>query len=146
MIFLKNLKPIFLASKEDFEDEHEISSLDKNITEYKRIIKFKWRIKKNIKIEKNINNNQKIILEQLSYEIDNAINKYPIDNQTIQRLYETLIGKLILYQKELKNIDSFKIKKTLKKIYEKIYNLNKLLDTISNIGSKIKDFLDLLPF
>jgi len=49
-------------------------------------------------------------------------------------------------KKELKNIDSFKIKKTLKPIYEKIYNLNKLLDTISNIGSKIKDFLDLLPF
>ncbi|NOZ91191.1 MAG: hypothetical protein GXO60_07920 [Epsilonproteobacteria bacterium] len=119
--------------KQDFEAMEEISTLN---DELKDIIE-----------TEDITDVQKAILKQICYEIDEAIEEHVITGNTaVQKLYESLVGKLVLYQEELKNINSDKVKETLSKVYKKVEGLHKVMNTLFSIGSKAKDIIDLLPF
>jgi len=102
--------------KQDFESIDEISTLN---DELKEVIE-----------KEDITETQKIIIKQICYEIDEAVEEHVITgNSAVQKLHESLIGKFILYQEELKNIDSEKVKNTLSKVYTKIDTLNKAMNT-----------------
>jgi len=119
--------------KQDFEATDEISTLNE---ELKELLEVEY-----------ITETQKIIIKQICYEIDEVVEEYVITGNTaIQKLYDSLVGKLYLYQYELTNIDSHKINETLSKIYTKVDTLNKAMNTLMSIGSKAKDIIDLLPF
>jgi len=143
----KKLEPIFLALKEDFEDEYGKFDADtETIQGLEELSNLNKELKELLKVE-DITETQKIIIKQICYEIDEAIDEHVITGNTaVQKLYESLVGKLVLYQEELKNIDSDKVKDTLSKVYKKIEGLHKAMNTLISIGNKAKDIFDLLPF
>jgi len=148
----KRLKPIFIALKEDFEDGYftedlEVSIDNKYFGDIQELLNLNKEFKKHIEVEE-ITPYQKEILLEICNDIDNTIIKYKkTENKVVfKKLYENLIGKLIIYKEELQKIDSKILKEVLVKIYTKIESLNKIMNIIVKIISKGKDIIDLLTF
>jgi len=115
--------------KQDFDAMNEIETLN---DELKEILK-----------TEDITTEQKKIILEICYEIDNAIFEHKIiGNNAIKKLRENILSKIIINKDVLESIKNIEIKKKLGEIYLKIDTINKIMNTLISIGSKV---IDLLP-
>ncbi len=118
--------------KQDFDAVDELSELN---DELKEIID-----------TEELTPEQKKVIFGICYDVDNAKFEHKITgNNAMQKLYETMVGKLILHKNIIESIKSVKMKDKLQQVYSKIEIINKMMNTFTSLVNKSKDFIDLLP-
>lgn len=135
-----NLTP---AHKITFRTTFKMYGIVKKTSEVKEIVEASKALKQELLIEdKNLTEKQKEILNNICNEVDEAQEEHEMTGSlAINKLYERLIGKALIYKEELSGIKSKSIKDKLEKLYKKTQEVNEIMGFLLSIGDKLNKFI-----
>ena len=126
-----------------FRTTFKMYGIIKKTSEVKEILEASKALKHQVVEEdETLTQQQKEILNDVFNIVHEAKEEHEmIGNLAINKLYERLIGKALIYKEELSSIKSQTVKDKLEKLYKKTQEVNEIMGFLLSIGDKLNKFI-----